>query len=63
MRREISAWLKKPIIKFQIEVMGLEVSGYDHAWHRSRKLAEGVENVLRLQSNALPEFLAMHLGG
>ena len=62
-RREIGARLEKPIIKLQVEVVSLEVGGRDYAWHRSRKLAEGVENVLCLQSHTFPELFAMHLGG
>src|SRR5262245_44651771 len=41
--------------------MSLEVGSRDHAWHRSRKFAEGVKDVLRLQCHTRAKILAVHL--
>ena len=62
-RPQIGARLVEGVVKIRIKMMSLQVHDHEHRRHGGRKLAEGVEEVLRLVRHAFPESLVMHLRG
>ena len=55
MRLQISSRLIELIIKIEIEVMRLQIHDKKYRWHRPRKLAKAIVDVLGLERNTLPK--------
>ena len=57
MALQIGTGFKEIIIKFQVQVMGLEIHDEKNRGHRAGEFAKSVQNVLRLQGDTGPEFI------
>jgi hypothetical protein len=61
MGAQVGARVEETVIEVEVEIMGLAVVQDEHGRHRAGELAEGVEDVLRLQRHTSFECLVMDL--
>ena len=57
---QVSPWLEEFIVKFQIEVMGLEIGENPDAGDGARKFSESVPDILRHKGHAVLKFLIVN---
>lgn len=63
MRPQVSSRRVEGVVELQVQMVCLQIGDQEDGRHGAWKFPEGIEDILGLQSHALPEFLAMHLGG